>query len=265
MTSELNIAIRTDPPTDAALRQRGEALASSLSLPIAGRGEARDHDVLLTVTPRRLELRVVGGPDESIVGGRAVYADLGAIDVTSPAGRSLKQPLLKAVGLRKTGQPLRVLDATAGFGEDAFLLAAFGCTVVAAERQPVVAAMLADAVRRLAATHAAVASRIDVRAADAAAVLRQMLPRPQVVCVDPMFPLPAGGRRAAERKPMKLLRLLAGDDTDATDIFEAAMRAATQRVVVKRPLRAPAMTTKLDPVAVHKGRGFRFDVYRSQA
>ena len=39
--------------------------------------------------------------DKELVGGHPVFADLTSIDTTSPAGRKLDMPLLKAVGIKK--------------------------------------------------------------------------------------------------------------------------------------------------------------------
>ena len=41
-----------------------------------------------------------------------------------------------------------MVDATAGLGRDAFVLASLGCTVTMLERHPVVAALLADGLAR---------------------------------------------------------------------------------------------------------------------
>ena len=46
------------------------------------------------------------------------------------------------LGRKKTTQPLTVLDATAGFGHDAFLLAAAGCQVTLVEQMPLLAYLL---------------------------------------------------------------------------------------------------------------------------
>jgi 16S rRNA (guanine1516-N2)-methyltransferase len=259
-----SIALRTEPADDAALRLRAERLSQELGLPIAGRGEAGRYELLMVVTAQRLEVRVVGGPDATIVGGHGVGAELTRLDTHSPPGRSLKQPLLKAVGITRREMGIRVLDATAGLGEDAWLLASFGCEVEAVERQPIIAALLDDALQRAAAGDAIVASRLTVTAADSFARLEALRDspqplRPQVVYVDPMFPEPIGGRRAAERKPMKVLRRLAGDDPDAAELLAAARGTALRRVVVKRPLHAPDLAPGV--VARHEGKGHRFDVY----
>ena len=48
----------------------------------------------------------------------------------------------------KPGEHLKAIDATAGMGEDGFLLAAYGYEVTLYEQNPVIAALLKDALRR---------------------------------------------------------------------------------------------------------------------
>ena len=59
--------------------------------------------------------------------------------------------LIKASGINKMekgGRKPRAIDATAGMGEDSFLLAAAGFTVIMCEKDPIVAALLQDALDR---------------------------------------------------------------------------------------------------------------------
>jgi len=259
------IAVCADPPHEVPLQQRAGELAEALSIPKTKLGQP-DCDLLLAVTSKRLELRVLRGAGD-LVGGRGVFVNLAAIDTTSPAGRKLDTPLIRAVGIKKgrSDRP-RVIDATAGLGEDAWLLAAIGCEVTAVERQPVIAALLDDALARAAATHSDTAARITLRHTSAIDWLTQAAyPQPparraDAIVIDPMFPL---GRKAKERKPMRVLRLLAGDDEDAPRLLAAALATGVHRVCVKRPLRAPAIehTEGRDPDVVYKGKAVRFDVY----
>ncbi|MEM1027893.1 MAG: class I SAM-dependent methyltransferase [Planctomycetota bacterium] len=251
-------------------RERAEVIAEQLGLPIAKKfndprpihlalrhsADDRDED-------ERLELRVVE-PGHPLAGGHGVYADLTKLDTTSPAGRSLKTPLLKAVGIHKqrSGERPNVLDATAGLGEDAWLLAAAGCQVTAIERHPIVHALLDDALRRARLTAPDVTDRISLLpCAEARDVLRESAAsgeRFDVVLLDPMFPESAR-RKTAERKPMRVLRWLVGDDADADDLLDLARKTARQRVVIKRPKHAPHLAG-IEPVATHAGKGLRFEV-----
>lgn len=99
------------------------------------------------------------------------------------------EAVAKAVGIKGDYLP-DVVDATAGLGRDAFVLASVGCRVRMLERNPVVAALLDDGGawlcgcgnRRLVAGAVAVNSRFQPDGAD------RYYPRPQVVYLDPMFP-----------------------------------------------------------------------------
>ncbi|RMD79651.1 MAG: rRNA methyltransferase, partial [Gammaproteobacteria bacterium] len=170
-------------------------------------------------------------------------------------------PLARAVGLRGRRE-LRVLDATAGLGADAWVLAGLGCRVTAVERHPVVAALLADGLRRAALAGgwaAERAGRIRLVQGEAREVLEEEGPW-EAACLDPMYP----ERRASAlpRRAMRLLRELVGEDPDAGALLEAAL-ARARRVVVKRPRRAPPLGGR-EPHHRVAGSSTRFDVYLSR-
>jgi 16S rRNA (guanine1516-N2)-methyltransferase len=163
------------------------------------------------------------------------------------------QPLPRAVGLRRRRTAPTVFDATAGLGRDALLLARLGCTVTACERVPLFAAMLADAARR-----AGLEARLDVRCGEAETELARLgsESRPDVVCLDPMFP---AAERAQVKKEMQVCRMLAGAAGDEAGLLRTAMAAARERVVVKRHPRDPPLGGL--PSFSVAGRSVRFDVY----
>ncbi len=243
---------------------RAEALAQSLGLACVRWDEAGDG-LALCVTPSRLELRLLGagapGP---------VHSDPLAVDGDSPNGRSLRQPFARALGIaraRESGRALRVLDATAGLGDDAWLFACLGCEVVAVERHAVVAALLRDGVERAAQRRPEVAARLRVLHADARSLMTDAGAREalslgsvDVVWLDPMYP--HRRKSALERKEMRVLRELVGEDADASELLLPAMSMA-RRVVVKRPAKGEplAPVESLAPVHRHLGRATRYDVY----
>ncbi len=266
---EPRIAVLADPGGDGALLERAEAVARGLGLERVNLRQTAAFDVVVGVTREGLDLRV---PPEAvarlpaafagITGGRPVRIELTALDTASGPGRRLGQPLYKAVGIRKGDlfRP-RVADLTAGYGEDSYLLASVGCRVTAVERHPVVAALLEDAVRRAGEADPGLAERLVAIHADGSALCQPIGGvEVDVVYLDPMFP---GGssRKAAERKPMRLLRLLVGKDADAGRLFEAAMASGARRVVVKRPASAPPLGGGI--VASHGGKAVRWDVHHA--
>jgi 16S rRNA (guanine1516-N2)-methyltransferase len=242
-------------------------------------------DLAVMVGAGELGLLPMTGPRE-LTHGHAVKIDWSGIDVTSGAGRSWDQPILKAVGLKSRSQTLCVVDGTAGLGEDAFVMASFGARVVMIERGAVVAVMLeeflvggrkssnvlrpASSVEELKEAEyphpsplpkgEGVRGRMSVVHADAGAWLTEENIRgvgADVVYLDFMFP---GGRKTAERKPMKVLRMLAGGDDDAGAVLEKAIASGVKRVVVKRPGKAP-FVGGLEPSHAIYGKSLRFDVY----
>ncbi len=182
----------------------------------------------------------------------------GAVGHRFRSGAGRGHALVRAVGL-KPGRPLAVVDATAGLGRDAFLLASLGATVTLIERAPAVHAMLADAIAALAAAgpaEAAIAARMLLVSGDARALLAGI--SADVVTVDPMHPARAG--TALVKAEMRRLRALVGDDPDSAALIAAAL-APGPRVVLKWPLRA-ALPAGL-PVPSHSlaGKTVRYDVF----
>lgn len=236
------------------MEDEARRLADELSLPLAGQTEA---DLVLNVTPGRLELRersAAGPVYADFASGRAAHRRL--------HGGGRGQPLARAVGL-KGNAPLTVTDATAGLGQDAFVLASLGAEVTLLERSGVVGALLADALRRARADPetADIAGRMTLHVGDAAALLGT-LPAPAVVYLDPMYPHRT--KSALPKKEMRLFRLLVGNDDDAGTLLTAARRAALQRVVVKRPAGAPFLGDAR-PDGRLESKNTRYDLYLSPA
>lgn len=176
-------------------------------------------------------------------------------------GRS--QLVAKACGLAKGVTP-SVVDATAGLGRDAFVLASLGAQVLLIERVAAIAALLEDGLKR-ASRHSGTAdivARMILRHGDAAQSLAELVTSthftPQVIHLDPMFP--HREKSALVKKEMRLFRELAGDDNDAPRLLEAALDVATHRVVVKRPRKAPPIA---GPAPQHtlEGKTSRYDLY----
>ena len=146
---------------------------------------------------------------------------------------------------------LRVVDATAGLGRDASLLAAAGAQVVAIEHQPALAFWLRENLN-------AAGLSIPVVEANAEDYLRA---NPcDVVYLDPMFP--HRGKSAAVGAESRVLQAFAAppSDQDQSALLDAAIAACVYRVVVKRPIKAPALAGRT-PSASLRGKAVRFDIY----
>ena len=151
-----------------------------------------------------------------------------------------------------------VVDATAGRGGDAFLLAVSGFEVLAIERHPEVFAALEEGLRRAESDPKLarwLGGRLRLVHGDARVILPG-LGDIAAVHVDPMFP--PKRKTAAPKKDIQLLRSLVGEDHDAAELLAVA-RAAAPRVAVKRSRHAEALAP--EPDTVIRGKLGRYDVY----
>ena len=151
-----------------------------------------------------------------------------------------------------------VIDATAGLGGDAILLSRMGYSVLAIERQPVIAALLEDGILRILERSDQI--ELEFRFADSRKTLSKLNESPDVIYLDPMYPL---GRKSsvAVARPIRILRELAGDDSDAESLLNASLKSASRRVVIKRPHFAePLRRDKLSDSV--KGKLVRYDLYQ---
>ncbi len=245
---------------DPSLRSRAAALAALVEAPLVdSAGPAEPERLLLVVDQDGLSLR------EDIPRGALVRVDYcaGRLDHRRRHGGGAGQLIARAVGLGAT--PLTVVDATAGLGQDAFVLAGLGCRVIAVERSPVLASMIHDALQTALARGSQpvreAAARMLVVFTDGRRYLNAIQPHPHpvdVVYLDPMYP-PKEKDKAMNRKEMRLCRRLVGDDPDAAELLAAAQGVARRRVVVKRRREAPPLGEP--PGIVYEEGGTRYDVY----
>jgi 16S rRNA (guanine1516-N2)-methyltransferase len=184
----------------------------------------------------------------------------GAVAHRRQFGGGSGQMIAKAVGIAPGVRP-RILDATAGLGRDAFVLASLGCVMTLIERQPLVAALLEDGLARAAvdAEVASIVARMHLLKGNAIELMGAWKDEPpQVIYLDPMFP--HRDKTALVKKEMRLFRPFVGDDLDASALLEAALALASHRVVVKRPRKAPPIAG-IKPGYALEGKSSRYDIY----
>jgi 16S rRNA (guanine1516-N2)-methyltransferase len=177
-------------------------------------------------------------------------------------GGGKNEAIAKACGLTKK-RAISVLDATAGLGRDAFVLASLGASVTLVERNPAVAALLYDGLRRgqQCAELNWLAERMQLLHSPALQALQQH-PPVDVVYLDPMFP--SRDKTALVKKEMRAFHEVVGTDADADALLAPALKLAQKRVVVKRPGYAECLAG-LAPTMSVAGKNNRFDVYINAA
>ena len=126
-------------PIAPEFAQQAAAWAERLCLPLTGEAE-----YALQLGPAGLQFVELG---EDAAGPIRVDFVVGGGAHRRKYGGGNGQMIAKAIG-RQPGVRPTVLDATAGLGRDAFVLASVGCHVRMLERNPVVAALLDDGLAR---------------------------------------------------------------------------------------------------------------------
>ena len=140
-----------------------------------------------------------------------LFVDFNSLILQKRRDDGKKQGLIRAC---KPAKGIRILDATAGWGRDAALLASFGAEVLMLERQPMMAALLADGLNRLSSGSSLKLSLVH---ADTKQYLQTLpeLDYPDVIYIDPMHP--ERQKSALVKKDMQVLQHLIGADGDVLE------------------------------------------------
>jgi 16S rRNA (guanine1516-N2)-methyltransferase len=224
-----------------ALREKAQRLAEALDFAVD-----KDACSCLYVGVNQLALKMPNFLPMS--------ADFSAFTWAKRASEGKKQGLVKAV---KPGKQVKIIDATAGWGRDAAILASLGAEVLMLERNVVMAALLEDAL-----LHQSDKDRERLRLSlwkgNAHSFLNQLDPQeyPDVIYIDPMHP--ERNKSALVKKDLQALQQMIGADVDALDLITLARTRVKQRVVVKWPQKTKPL---LPPDASIEGKTVRFDIY----
>ena len=170
------------------------------------------------------------------------------------------EAISKAVGIKKGHRP-NIVDATAGWGRDAFVLATMGCRVHMIERSDMIAKLLEDGLRRAEQDEkigTLLKNNLSLICGDSRHELLHTPFEPEVIYLDPMFPHKE--KSVLVKKEMRMLQDVVGQDEDADDLLNLALTIATKRVVVKRPGSADFLA-EIKPHTSIKTKKHRFDVH----
>ena len=220
-------------------------------------GAAAPGEMGLTL-PEGVELRLVDGRLTLMANGMELAEDFREMLPRLRPDRLGRELLVKAVRVRGV-EEIRVFDATAGLGEDSLLLAAAGFSVTMCEGDPVIAALLADGLRRAVDDPelSGIVGRMSLVEGDSIEILPSLTEAPDVVYLDPMFP--ARTKSAAVKKKFQLLHRLESPCADEASLMDAALAARPRKIVVKRPIKAPVLAG-VRPSHSISGKAVRYDV-----
>lgn len=190
--------------------------------------------------------------------GMVLRADFARLLPRLRPDRLGRELLVRAARVRGVPDP-RAVDATAGLGEDSLLLAAAGFAVTMFEQDPVIAALLRDALERATGDPrlSGIVGRMELVEGDSVFGLRALGFSPDVVFLDPMFP--ERTKSAAVKKKFQLLHHLERPCDNEGELLDAALAARPRKVVVKRPPKGPWLAGAKPSHSV-AGKAVRYDV-----
>ena len=176
----------------------------------------------------------------------------------------------------KAGITPSILDTTAGLAGDAFVLATLGCPVILIERSPIIFTLIENAIERASLSDSfqpILKQGFQLINCDANDYINEQLTKnannkdnintiptspPDVIYIDPMYP--ERKKSALVKKDMQILQRLHGCDDNTAELLKNALLYAKKRVVVKRPMQAETINTRV-PNTYIKSKKTRYDIY----
>ena len=174
-------------------------------------------------------------------------------------GKGRGQNLAKAVGM-KSNKNRTIIDATAGLGYDAFILASLGANVTLIERSKIMHNLLQEGISAapsFGGELSGIISRMNLIFGDSKFILPDLLP--EVILIDTMYK--DRKKTALVKNDMRLVRDIVGSDSDYIQLIDVALNQASNRVVIKQPRYADQIDN-IKPYS-HQilGKTIRYDVY----
>ena len=203
-------------------------------------------------------LRIDGKGFSLVEEGRVLRGDFTKLLPRATPNNLNRELLVRAARIKGIRGTPTAVDATAGLGEDAFLLAAAGFQVRLYERNPVIAALLYDALGRGLEDQelAPILNRMELHMGDSIAALPGLSEPPDVVALDPMFQ--ARKKSGLVKKKFQLLHQLEQPCAEEQALLDAAFCCHPRKIVIKRPAKG-AFLAGVKPSYSLKGNSIRYD------
>ena len=174
-------------------------------------------------------------------------------------GKGRGQNLAKAVGF-KFNKNRTIIDATAGLGYDAFILAPLGANVTLIERSEKIYDLLKAAIseaKLYGGEISKIVNRMNLLFGDSKDILPNIAP--EVILIDTMYK--DRKKSALVKNDMRLVREVVGSDSDHVELINVALNNASKRVVIKQPRYAETLDNIKGCSHQILGKTIRYDVY----
>ena len=154
---------------------------------------------------------------------------------------------------------IRVIDCTAGLGEDSLVLAAGGAYVDMCEHNPVTYEILYDTLLRAKkeAGLREIVARMSLHYADSKEYLSGLDYRPDIIYLDPMYP--EKKKSAESKKKLQGLHKIEAPCSDEEELINAALMAKPGKIIIKRPPDGPLFGGRKPNYSVTR-KAVRYDV-----
>ena len=171
----------------------------------------------------------------------------------------LSHEMLVHAAKTKTENP-KAVDASAGMGEDSFLLASYGYDVTMYEQNPVIACLLADALERASSDDALgdTVSRMHLIEGNSISLMPSLTFSPEIVYLDPMFP--ERRKSGLINKKLQLIQKLEHPCIDEDALLDAAIAVRPKKIIIKRPLKGAYLAGR-KPSYTNEGKAIRYDCF----
>ena len=169
----------------------------------------------------------------------------------------LHHEMISHIAKTKKENP-KAIDATAGMGEDSLILAACGYEVTMFEQNPVIAALLRDALRR-AKKHPElcdIVDRMTLIEGNSIELMPKLTFSPDIIYLDPMFP--KRQKSGLINKKLQLIQKLEQPCFEGEALLNAAISLNPEKIIIKRPLKGENLAGKTPSYTI-KGKAIRYD------
>ena len=174
-------------------------------------------------------------------------------------GKGRGQNLAKAVGF-KFNKNRTIIDATAGLGYDAFILASLGANVTLIERSEKIYDLLKAAIseaKLYGGEISKIVNRMNLLFGDSKDILPKL--SPEVIMIDTMYK--DRKKTALVKNNMRLVREIVGPDSDYLELLKVALNCAKNRVVLKQPRYADPIKEIRKCSHQILGKTIRYDIF----
>ena len=174
-------------------------------------------------------------------------------------GKGRGQNLAKAGGFN-FNKNRTIIDATAGLGYDAFILASLGANVTLIERSEKIYDLLKAAIseaKLYGGEISKIVNRMNLLFGDSKDILPKIAP--EVILIDTMYK--ERKKSALVKNDMRLVREVVGSDSDHVELINVALNNASKRVVIKQPRYAETLDNIKGCSHQILGKTIRYDVY----